>query len=120
MEFEEPRQVSDEIVNQLEANALAAAEAVVLEDKDSYFYMVGYTAAQYRLDGYPMSTLQGHFGGHLFNIFNLAIQHRTLAVLLFLNSQHMKVLAIADYGSVDGSFQAEAGKWFCFAGAADC
>ncbi len=65
MEFEEPRQVSDEIVNQLEANALAAAEAVVLEDKDSYFYMVGYTAAQYRLDGYPMSTLQGHFGRRL-------------------------------------------------------
>lgn len=65
LEYEEPRQVSDEIVNQLEAGALAAAEAVVLEDKDSYFYMVGYTAAQYRLDGYPMSTLQGHFGRRL-------------------------------------------------------
>lgn len=62
LEYEEPRQISDEMVNQLEAGALASAENVVLQEKDSYFYMVGYTAAQYRLDGYPMSTLQGHRG----------------------------------------------------------
>ena len=65
LEYEEPRQISDEMVNQLEAGALAAAEAVVLHEKESYFYMVGYTAAQYRLDGYPMSTLQGHRGRRL-------------------------------------------------------
>lgn len=65
LEFEEPRQISDEMVNQLEAGALAAAENVVLQEQDSYFYMVGYTAAQYRLDGYPMSTLQGHRGRRL-------------------------------------------------------
>ncbi len=65
LEYEEPRQISDEMVNQLEAGALASAENVVLQEKDSYFYMVGYTAAQYRLDGYPMSTLQGHRGRRL-------------------------------------------------------
>lgn len=65
LEYEEPRQITDEMVNQLEAGALAAAEAVVMHEKDSYFYMVGYTAAQYRLDGYPMSTLQGHRGRRL-------------------------------------------------------
>jgi len=65
LEYKEPRQINDDMVNQLEAGALAAAESVVLHEKDSYFYMVGYTAAQYRLDGYPLSTLQGHRGRRL-------------------------------------------------------
>lgn len=66
MEFSESRQVGDELVNQLEAGALAAAEAnIVDEGQDSFFYMVGYSAAQYRLDGYPMQTLQGHWGQRL-------------------------------------------------------
>ncbi len=41
--------------------------------------------------------------GHLFNIFNLAIQHRTLAVLLFLNSQHMKAAFLGPANSANNA-----------------
>ncbi len=62
LEFAEPRQADDEIINQLEAGAVSAAESVAADGGDGTFYMVGYTASQYRLDGYPMSTLHGHRG----------------------------------------------------------
>ena len=62
LEFAEPRQADDETINQLEAGAVSAAESVVADGGEGTFYMVGYTASQYRLDGYPMSTLSGHRG----------------------------------------------------------
>ena len=62
IEFSESRLADDEIINQLEAGAVSAAEGVVSEGGEGAFYMVGYTASQYRLDGYPMSTLYGHHG----------------------------------------------------------
>lgn len=62
LEFSEARLADDEIINQLEAGAVSAAESVVSEGGEGAFYMVGYTASQYRLDGYPMSTLYGHHG----------------------------------------------------------
>ncbi len=65
LEYSQAQQATDEIVNQLEAGAVSAAEAAITSDRDSFFYMVGYTAAQYRLDGYPMSTLRGHRGRRL-------------------------------------------------------
>ncbi len=62
MEFAEPRQADDELVNQLESGAVSAAEGAVSGGGEGGFYMVGYTASQYRLDGYPLSTLHGHRG----------------------------------------------------------
>ena len=61
LEFAEPRQADDETVNQLEAGAVSAAESTI-SGGDGGFYMVGYTPSQYRLDGYPLSTLHGHRG----------------------------------------------------------
>ncbi len=62
LEFSEPRLADDETISQLEAGAVSAAESVVADGSEGTFYMVGYTASQYRLDGYPMSTLHGHRG----------------------------------------------------------
>lgn len=65
LEFAEARQIDDETISQLETGAVSAAEQGILgqpEQTHDRFYMVGYTAAQYRLDGYPLSTLKGHTG----------------------------------------------------------
>ncbi len=59
------QQATDDIIGQLEAGAVSEAERVITELPDqqhNQFYMVGYTVAQYRVDGYPMSNLRGHSG----------------------------------------------------------
>jgi len=59
------QQATDDIIGQLEAGAVSEAERVIIELPDqqhNQFYMVGYTVAQYRVDGYPMSNLLGHSG----------------------------------------------------------
>lgn len=61
LEFSESREATDETVSQLEAGAVSAAESTI-SGGEGGFYMVGYTPAQYRLDGYPLSTLHGHHG----------------------------------------------------------
>ncbi|NCC66737.1 MAG: cell division protein FtsA [Clostridia bacterium] len=64
LEFPEPRRITDEIIGQLETGAVSEAEAALQEDTENggRFYMVGYSASQYLLDDYPMSSLKGHSG----------------------------------------------------------
>ena len=58
------RQISDEMIGQLEAGAVSAAETALHEtmDRKDRFFLVGYTVSSYLLDDYPMSTLRGHNG----------------------------------------------------------
>lgn len=59
------QQVTGDMVGQLEAGAVSKAEEAILSQPDrrnDRFYMVGYTASQYRLDGYPLQNLKGHSG----------------------------------------------------------
>jgi len=65
LELSAVQQITEEIVGQLEAGAVSKAEEVIMGQPDQQsarFYMVGYTASQYRLDGYPLLTLKGHSG----------------------------------------------------------
>ncbi len=65
LEFQIPKQIDEEIIAQLEAGAVSMAEQAIAELPDQPYnglYMVGYTVSQYRLNGYPMSTLIGHSG----------------------------------------------------------
>ncbi len=62
------QQITEETIGQLEAGAVSKAEEEIMAQPDQQsarFYMVGYTAAQYLLDGYPMLTLKGHSGKRL-------------------------------------------------------
>lgn len=67
MELPALRQIGDDEIGQLEAGAVSAAEALLSEgmEQKGLFYMVGYTATQYRLDGYPISTMKDHRGKRL-------------------------------------------------------
>jgi len=65
LELPNVQQIGEDIIGQLEAGAVSKAEEAISEQPDQQsarFYMVGYTAAQYVLDGYPMATLKGHSG----------------------------------------------------------
>lgn len=64
MEFPESRLIDDDIIGQLEAGAVSAAESMLSDGADQHglFYMVGYSASQFRLDSYPMSTIREHRG----------------------------------------------------------
>ncbi len=65
MELPSVQQIDDETIGQLEAGAVSRAEEEIMSQPDlqnNRFYMVGYTAAQYRLDGYPLLTLKSHTG----------------------------------------------------------
>ncbi len=65
LELPAVQHITEEIIGQLEAGAVSRAEESIMsqpEQQSARFYMVGYTAAQYRLDGYPLSTLKGHSG----------------------------------------------------------
>lgn len=65
LELGSVQQVTDDFISQLEAGAVSEAEQVITglpEQSNNQFYMVGYTVAQYRVDGYPMSNLRGHSG----------------------------------------------------------
>lgn len=65
LELDSVQQATDDIIGQLEAGAVSAAEKVITDlpdQQNNQFYMVGYTVSQYRVDGYPMSNLRGHSG----------------------------------------------------------
>ena len=53
-------------ISEMEAGAVSAAEEALRaqDDAPQQFYLVGYTVSQYRLDNYPLNTLQGHSGRH--------------------------------------------------------
>ncbi len=64
MRLIEGRPMTAEQVSHLEAGAVSEAEDQLQNDGESnrQFFLVGYTVAQYRLDGYPMSVLRDHSG----------------------------------------------------------
>ena len=64
LEFPELRVADADLLGQLEAGAVSAAESQLAEKNEGRdrFYMVGYSARQYQLDGYPMANLMGHRG----------------------------------------------------------
>ena len=58
-------QITEDIVNQLEAGAVSEAEEMLHEQpgaKNDMYYMCGYTVTTYRLDGYPLSSIRDHTG----------------------------------------------------------
>lgn len=61
-EFSAPEPIDETIVAQLEAAAVADAEQAIQSDEGQQMFLVGYTAIQYRLDGYPLANLLGHTG----------------------------------------------------------
>ena len=66
VELPEERTINAADISEMEAGAVGEAEAALRasEDASQQFYLVGYTVSQYRLDNYPLTTLQGHSGKH--------------------------------------------------------
>lgn len=64
LELPEKQSIGAEQISRLEAGAVSAAEEALQEDEEERraFFLVGYTVAQYRLDNYPLTTLQHHNG----------------------------------------------------------
>ncbi len=64
LKFDELRKADADLIGQLEAGAVTEAERLIAGDSagQGRFYMVGYTARQYVLDGYPMTNLMDHRG----------------------------------------------------------
>ncbi len=64
LELTENETITPEKISQLETGAVSKAEEGLQKDESSQrkFFLVGYTVAQYRLDGYALSTLQDHSG----------------------------------------------------------
>lgn len=64
LSFDELRQANEDLIGQLEAGAVSEAERLIAGDSGGQgrFYMVGYTARQYKVDGYPMTNLMDHRG----------------------------------------------------------
>jgi cell division ATPase FtsA len=64
MEFNRPQRLDEEIISRLEAGAIGEAEAAFSDGQASengrQFYLVGHTAVQYYMDGYPTSSLLDH------------------------------------------------------------
>ena len=67
MELPKVRRISDELIGQLEAGAVSAAETALhtAVERQERFFLGGYTVSRYLLDGFPMSTLRGHNGQKL-------------------------------------------------------
>ncbi len=67
LELPSEQTVDDEMIARLEAGAVSnAEEALQAGDADwKQLFLVGYTVAQYRLDNYPLTVLQGHKGKSL-------------------------------------------------------
>jgi cell division protein FtsA len=69
MEFPQTQRLDAEIISRLEAGAIGEAEAAFHsgqeDDNARQFYLVGYTAVQYYLDNYPISSLLDHQGRHI-------------------------------------------------------
>lgn len=66
IELTEDRTINAGDISEMEAGAVGEAEAALRagEELTQQFYLVGYTVSQYRLDNYPLTTLQGHSGKH--------------------------------------------------------
>ena len=64
MNLIEGRGIDAEQISRLEAGAVSVAEETLQGDDENrrQFFLVGYTVAQYRLDGYPLSALLDHSG----------------------------------------------------------
>lgn len=64
LEFDGLRQAGEDLIGQLEAGAVSEAERLIAGENagQGRFYMVGYTARQYIVDGYPMTNLMDHRG----------------------------------------------------------
>ncbi len=64
LEFDSLRKADDDVIGQLEAGAVSEAEKQIAGESagQGRFYMVGYTARQYVVDGYPMTNLLDHRG----------------------------------------------------------
>lgn len=64
LKFDELRQANEDLIGQLEAGAVTEAERLIAGENagQGRFYMVGYTARQYVVDGYPMTNLMDHRG----------------------------------------------------------
>ena len=65
MELAGIQPISDEIISQLEAGAVSQAEQAIVDQtgqQSDQYYMVGYTVMNYRLDGYPISSIREHSG----------------------------------------------------------
>lgn len=62
-----PEPISAPVIAQLEAAAVAEAEQAIRQGggEGQQLLLVGYTAVQYQLDGYPLATLLGHTGRQL-------------------------------------------------------
>lgn len=63
-ELPAPEVLTEAAIAQLEAAAVAEAERSIHSDgaESQQLLLVGYTATQYRLDGYPLASLLGHTG----------------------------------------------------------
>ena len=66
VDLPDDRTISANDIGEMEAGAVSVAEEALRaqDDAPQQFYLVGYTVAQYRLDNYPLNTLQGHSGKH--------------------------------------------------------
>ena len=66
MDLADGRAINANDIGEMEAGAVSAAEELLRRQEETaqQFYLVGYTVAQYRLDNYPLNTLQGHSGKH--------------------------------------------------------
>ena len=66
VDLPDDRTISANDISEMEAGAVSMAEEALRaqDDAPQQFYLVGYTVAQYRLDNYPLMTLQGHSGKH--------------------------------------------------------
>lgn len=64
VDLAEERSINASDISEMEAGAVGEAEAALhsSEEGAQQFYLVGYTVSQYRLDNYPLNTLQGHSG----------------------------------------------------------
>lgn len=67
LDLQETRSIQEEQIGQLEAAAVADAEQALRdgENEAQRLFLVGHTATQMRLDGYPMTSLLGHTGRKL-------------------------------------------------------
>lgn len=64
VDLSEERTITATDISEMEAGAVSEAETALRanEETSQQFYLVGYTVSQYRLDNYPLMTLQGHSG----------------------------------------------------------
>lgn len=64
LDLEEKQAITENLVRQLEAGAITAAEEQLQqqEQEERQFFLVGYSVAQYRLDQYPLAMLLHHNG----------------------------------------------------------